>query len=347
MKYILKRILVGVAIGTILMLIRSNVFAKNIDITDMFYQNCRAVYDNNGTLAGVYGNPTLTGQPTANYTYCKSNNFGGNTTYSYVQYFISKSLLGSDAPVMEQNKSYNFDFNIRTSFLVFSGNNQQGPNNLTKVVFGIYNDVNSSYNSICNIEKLNDTMQEDHIIFHNYKVSCKNVTMGTYTSYTYLRLYAFIDSDTTSGFNMPDLIEINNIMGFEENVTQATINDSITNPNISGDFSGIIPDTNEEQNLLGDLVFIPFNFFKNIVDGLTYQCSPINMGSLFGVNITFPCLTPSTFIGTAVWGLFDILITSVGMIAFANRLKAIFNDFLTLGTGAFKRSFEIFGIFSE
>lgn len=356
MKYILKRILVGVAIGTILMLIRSNVFAlEYVDVTNAV-SNCRGIYYNNNTMTYSIGSPTYRTGNGDNYFYCQYSGSSLPLTHDYkFQFFGLRKVSYSSEPDFQVGKKYNITFNVRTSFYSSSGSSTIGPNNLIEFRFspsisgenayGLFNGLNTAK---CSIDKLQDTIQNNLVIYHNYKVTCKeyeftNITIG----YQNLYLYLVLDTANNSTYPMIDLVDVSNIFSYEEIVTNEDINNSITNPEISGDFSGLIPDSNEEENLLGDLVFIPFNFFKNIVDGITYQCTPINMGSLFGVNITFPCLTPSTFIGATVWGLFDILITSVGMIAFANRLKEIFNDFLSLGTGVFKRSFQIFGFFSE
>lgn len=293
--YILKRLIV-IGLGFILIsqLKSCDVFAANIDITDMFYQNCRAVYDNNGSFAGVYGRPTLVDDPLQSYTSCRSNSFG-TTRYNYIQYFISKSLLGSDAPVLVQNKKYNFTFYLRTSFESFSQSGQIGPNNITKVVFGIYNDVNSTYNSVCNIENLNDTIQDSHVIFHNYKVSCNNVTMGTYTSYTYLRLYVFIDSALSSPYNLPELVEVNNLMGFEESVTQADIQNDINDSDVSSasengnsifevDENGQSTNSNVSNYGLESVITAPIQILERATDA----CSPLSF-SIFQKTITLPC----------------------------------------------------------
>lgn len=87
------------------------------------------------------------------------------------------------------------------------------------------------------------------------------------------------------------------------------LNDSITseqNPNTNQDI-------NDMNNMVAsdtpitDLITMPLTLINAYIGGVGSTCSPVNLGSLLGTNLTIPCINIQQHIGSNLWNTIDIL----------------------------------------
>ena len=87
------------------------------------------------------------------------------------------------------------------------------------------------------------------------------------------------------------------------------LNDSIT--------SESTPNTNQDINdmnnmvasytPISDLITLPLTLINAYYNGINSSCSPFNLGSLLGTNLTIPCINIENHIGSSLWNTIDIL----------------------------------------
>lgn len=110
-----------------------------------------------------------------------------------------------------------------------------------------------------------------------------------------------------------------------------TLNDSsVDNPN------GSLTDMNSKiatNSVISDLLLLPVTLFQNIVNSINGTCSTFNLGSLFGTNLTMPCIDIESIIGSALWGVIDILLCGLFVLAMRKKFVDIFQNITSLKDG--------------
>ena len=91
----------------------------------------------------------------------------------------------------------------------------------------------------------------------------------------------------------------------------------VSNSDLSNLFDDI--DDGESNSPVSDLLTMPLTLLNAYVNGMSGTCSAFNLGSLFGTNLTFPCITISDYLGSSLWSLIDSLfcifmIYNIGML---------------------------------
>lgn len=304
--YILKRLIViGLGFLLISQLKSCDVFAlEYVDVTNAV-SNCRGIYYNNNTISYSIGTPTYRTGNSDNYFYCQYSGSSLPLTHDYkFQFFGLRKASYSSNPDFQVGKKYNITFNVRTSFYYFSGSSTIGPNNLIEFRFspsisgenayGLFNGLNTAK---CSIDQLQDTIQNNLVLYHNYKVTCKeyeftNTTIG----YQNLYLYLVLDTANNSTYPMIDLVDVSNIFSYEEIVTNVDINKSINDVNSSINDSDVsqaeqsansIFNTNNPDIVnygLESVITAPIQILARATD----SCSPLSF-SIFHKTITLPC----------------------------------------------------------
>ena len=100
-----------------------------------------------------------------------------------------------------------------------------------------------------------------------------------------------------------------------QNGNQA-LNDSVNNLNDTLN-SEQSPNTNQDiQDMddmvasdtpISDLITMPLTLINAYINGIGATCSPVNLGSLLGTNLTIPCINIQQHIGSNLWNIIDIL----------------------------------------
>ena len=119
--------------------------------------------------------------------------------------------------------------------------------------------------------------------------------------------------------------ELNNI---DDTLNDDTIDDSNT--------TGTLEDLSEDlptNPVISDLLLLPVRLFQNIVNSINGSCSPFNLGSLYGSNLTLPCINIESLIGTTLWSVIDILFCGAFVLIIRKKFVDIFHDLTDLRNG--------------
>ena len=112
------------------------------------------------------------------------------------------------------------------------------------------------------------------------------------------------------------------------------INDSI-NDSSTDDPTSDLEDMEENEisnSVISDLLLLPLNMFQRIINSINGTCSTFNLGSLYGSNLTLPCIDIPSVIGSSLWGVIDILFSGIFVLTIRKKFVDIFeniNEFLS------------------
>lgn len=115
--------------------------------------------------------------------------------------------------------------------------------------------------------------------------------------------------------------------------TNDTLNDdTIDDSNTTGtldDLSKNLP----TNSVISDLLLLPVRLFQNIVNSINGTCSAFNLGSLYGSNLTLPCINIESLIGSTLWSIIDILFSGVFILVIRKKFVDIFHNLTDLKNG--------------
>lgn len=81
---------------------------------------------------------------------------------------------------------------------------------------------------------------------------------------------------------------------------------------------------------LAYLLTLPTQLINKIVS-LSDTCSPINLGTLYGVSLTMPCINIENIIGTSLWNIIDVIFSVSLLVVIFKNLYDTFSNLLTMG----------------
>lgn len=129
------------------------------------------------------------------------------------------------------------------------------------------------------------------------------------------------------------------IIAEQENTTQAVedVNDTLNNDTIDdNNTTGTLEDLSENlptNSVISDLLLLPVRLFQNIVNSINGSCSPFNLGSLYGSNLTLPCINIESLIGSTLWSVIDILFCGAFVLIIRKKFVDIFHNLTDLRNG--------------
>ena len=98
---------------------------------------------------------------------------------------------------------------------------------------------------------------------------------------------------------------INDSLGnLNNNITDSNYDDVGVDVEDLEDFIGADFTTNSP---ISDLLLMPFTLLNAYSDGINSACSPISLGTLYGTNLSFPCIDIPHYIGNNLWNTIDII----------------------------------------
>ena len=109
-----------------------------------------------------------------------------------------------------------------------------------------------------------------------------------------------------------------------------SLNDSSIDTNQTSTDTSSWSNMNASNNTITNLLTLPIQLLQAYVNGMSGSCSSFDLGSLFGTNITLPCINIGTLIGNGLWTTIDVLFSGFMIFAIAKKLIKIFNDFTNL-----------------
>lgn len=322
-KYIIKRILIGVGIVLIMSFLRGNLLIgvsalEPINVTP----NGMCWYSNNVAPNGCYLTPT---QFTISWTTFYGNQFGADGSVERFFWRYYKSNIGG--------KYYNIDL------LFYNGNNSTY---LESNRGYIQNSSNNTFSCRIDNTRWGQASSESSSIASSTgtaTVHCDNVylTDDYFTfwfvdgSKRYQSIYAVTDATLTPNSEQ-SIIDSQNqntqdIINSQENINNS-INDSTTdapNNDVNSMNSKVA-----SNNSITQLLTLPITLFQNILNNINGSCSSYNLGSLFGTSLTLPCINLESILGSTLWGVIDVLISGLFILSFRKKMVDIFNHMSSL-----------------
>lgn len=113
------------------------------------------------------------------------------------------------------------------------------------------------------------------------------------------------------------------------------LNDSITDSSIDNPSNALNGMNNYfgSNGVVSDLLLLPVRMFQSIVNTIDGTCSPFNLGVLLGHQLTMPCINLSSRLGSALYGVIDVLISGFFILSIRKKFVDIFEHFTSLKMG--------------
>lgn len=129
-----------------------------------------------------------------------------------------------------------------------------------------------------------------------------------------------------------------NIINNQNNNTQAIvdsqqdINDSLNDSSTDNPNSDITNMNNKvaSNNSITQLLTLPITLFQNVLNNINGSCSSYSLGSLYGHNLVLPCINLESILGSTLWGVIDVLISGLFILSFRKKMVDIFNHMSSL-----------------
>ena len=113
--------------------------------------------------------------------------------------------------------------------------------------------------------------------------------------------------------------------------TQNTIkDDSVDSPNSS---INTIKGSLASNGVITSLVVLPVTLYQAILNSVNGTCSTFSLGSLFGTNLTIPCINVANYLGTTLWGSIDVIISGIFIYMISRKMVKVFHQLSSLKEG--------------
>ncbi len=126
--------------------------------------------------------------------------------------------------------------------------------------------------------------------------------------------------------------ELNNVNSSIKKTNDTLTDDNIDNTNTSSTLEDLSEDL-PTNSVISDLLLLPVRLFQNILNNINGSCNTFNLGSLFGSNLTLPCINIETLIGSSLWSVIDILFCGAFVLVIRKKFVDIFHNFTDLKNG--------------
>lgn len=123
---------------------------------------------------------------------------------------------------------------------------------------------------------------------------------------------------------------ITNIQNNTNNINNSINDSSIDSNGASSSASSWNSKNATTPGTITDILTLPITLLSSIVNNINNSCSSFSLGSLFGTNITLPCIDISALIGSGLWTTIDILFSGFMILNIGKKFVKIFNDFTNL-----------------
>lgn len=129
------------------------------------------------------------------------------------------------------------------------------------------------------------------------------------------------------------------IIAEQQQTTNAVndVNDTLNDDTIdSSNTTGTLKDlsNNLPTNLvISDLLLLPVTLFQNVLNSVNGSCVAFNLGSLYGSNLTLPCINIESVIGSTLWSIIDILFCGAFVLVIRKKFVDIFHNLTDLRNG--------------
>lgn len=113
------------------------------------------------------------------------------------------------------------------------------------------------------------------------------------------------------------------------------VNDTLTDDSVDDPDSFITQFTNmlATNGTITQLITLPITMFTSILNNINGTCSSFNVGNLLGTDLIFPCIDVSTYLGSTLWGVIDVICSGFFVLTIAKKMIKAFNNFSGMKEG--------------
>lgn len=309
-KSILKRIIVGVAIALVLMLIKGNLLIQ--------------VHAEETTLrpssASYFNTPYLDQE----FAVSLSRGVFHNTTYNYFSLGASNYRALIRYYFDKPSKDYT---NATITFLLltyYNTSNQYEP-------YRAYIKDSKGHIYTCTVFSSNEviTTGTNAVTSLYNPVSCNNVNLKNDFA-IYMGDNYRSQSSQSAYYGITDItINTNDVASAIQEQTDIIENDSVDTDKADADINSM-KDKVASNGTITQLLTLPISLYQKILNSLNGTCSSINLGSLWGHNLTLTCINLQNILGSTLYNIIDILCCGLFILAFRKKMVDIFNHMTSL-----------------
>lgn len=117
-----------------------------------------------------------------------------------------------------------------------------------------------------------------------------------------------------------------------EDTNNTLKDDTIDNNNTSSTLEDLSEDL-PTNSVISDLLLLPVRLFQSILNSINGSCNSFNLGSLYGSNLTLPCINIESLVGSSLWSVIDILFCGAFVLIIRKKFVDIFENLTELRNG--------------
>lgn len=124
--------------------------------------------------------------------------------------------------------------------------------------------------------------------------------------------------------------ENNKVIENQNKNHEELISDSTDSPDSSFDEYN---DKLASNGVITNLITLPIRLFTNILNNINGTCTSFSLGNLMGTDLTIPCLDISSYLGSNLWNIIDILFSGLFVLVIAKKMIKVFENFSSMREG--------------
>ena len=323
LKYILKRILIGVGIALIMFFLKDKSFLMVDAKTATFYSTPTYL-----RFCNVSGSCVAEG---SNYTYLEMPFFGYSGTGAnnqHWQFFEYSYTVPSTTDTGHYDLSMLF---VQSSYNALAD----------KMTVQIYDPtVQANYSCVSNDSNIGTNAVNQGALKHIVNIRCENVFQTQSRAYN---VKIFINEGYTNtastwllsritGSRVPSDLLSSSVNETNNKIqeTNDTLQDSSIDESSATSSINTLNSKNASNNSITQLLTLPITLFQSILNSVNGSCSAFNLGNLLGTNLTMPCINLQNILGSTLYGIIDILLCGLFILAIRKKMVDIFNHMTSL-----------------
>lgn len=315
LKYIIKRVLIGVGIALILMMIKDKSFILSANAKS-YKANPTAILVK--PLSGSSQYLTLStwqelGAALRFYGY-----YNTGVTQNINEELFRFTFNDDDFKAIPNGM-----YTVNTTLSVRLANSDvYSP----YTVFLAYRDQpDNTFNCVDNGPVAGKTKPYVNITCENVDIdSSRNLYLYVLTSNQTLTFQVF--GITAMSFTPNQTSEVKQAI---EQTNNTIKDDSIDEEGTSSSISSL-NDKNASNGSITQLLTLPITLFQSVLNSVSGSCSSFNLGNLLGTNLTMPCIDLENILGSTLYGIIDILLCGLFILVFRKKMVDIFNHMTSL-----------------
>lgn len=279
-------------------------------------KNDSCKYPYSGDYGGFYKD--ITGNSIFYYFYTPITFTKGKYTKAYIPITITDpNAVFEERDAL--NNGYHWIFEIRDGIFVRAQWKNTNGGELSSLCMATAFQNNNSIIYECNIPT--EAVAFNYLNI-NYKMSTSH---GNYAEI----VVKFGVADTIE-FAIDTQTNVNNsISNINNNLTDSSVSSSSDVSNTFNNFDSYIP----TNNTIGSLLTLPLTLFQNVLNSINGTCQSFSLGSLLGTELVLPCINLSSYLGSTLYGVVDVLFSGLFVLTISKKFIAVFNNFTAMKEG--------------